>query len=84
MKMENAGSGNTGLQFTENDQMKSAQDQIFDNLLQAPLSEEGFDQLLAIIDERQRADIAGELVRENPNRQPGDVPVSEPLVQVAD
>ena len=84
MKMENAGSGNTGLQFTENDQMKSAQDQIFDNLLQAPLSEEGFDQLLTIIDERQRADIAGELVRENPNRQPGDVPVSELLVQVAD
>lgn len=52
--MNNAVVDNTSLQATESNQIKSAQDQILEELLQAPLNEEGFGQLLAIIDERQR------------------------------
>ena len=52
--MNNSVVDNTRLQTTESNQIKSAQDQILEELLQAPLNEESFGQLLAIIDERQR------------------------------
>jgi len=55
MGMKDTTAGNTNLQTDESRQMNLAQDQMLDELLQAPLSEEGFDRLLAILDQRQRA-----------------------------
>jgi hypothetical protein len=72
------------LQATESEQSKAAQDQMIEELLQAPLTEESFDRLLGLLEERQRAGLVGEIVFESANQQLGDVPVSEPLVQVTD
>ncbi|MBI4478855.1 MAG: hypothetical protein HY651_02430 [Acidobacteria bacterium] len=41
--MKDTAAGNTSLQTDESRQMNFAQDQMLDELLQAPLSEEGFD-----------------------------------------
>jgi hypothetical protein len=85
--MNNAVVDDTGLvrlQATESEQSKAAQDQMIEELLQAPLTEESFDRLLSLLEERQRAGLVGEIVFESANQQLGDVPVSEPLVQVTD
>ena len=55
MGMKDTSAGNTCIQTAESRQMNIAQDQMLDELLEAPLSEEGFDRLLAILDQRQRA-----------------------------
>ena len=83
MKAKGAFVGNTNFQ-TGSNQIKSEQDLILEKLLQAPLSEGGFEQILSLIYERQRADSAEESVPgspRNPDPQPGDAAQAEPLVR---
>ena len=53
--------------------MQTGQDHALDELLQAPLGEEGFDRILAVLDQRLRAGLVGDLVFESPSRWPRDV-----------
>ena len=53
--MNDTSAGNISIQTAKSRQMNIAQDQMLDELMKAPLSEEGFDRLLAILDQRQRA-----------------------------
>ena len=59
------------LRATESEQSKAAQDQMIEELLQAPLTEESFDRLLGLLEERQRAGLVGEIVFESANQQLG-------------
>ena len=75
MKIVDAFAKNARLQTTESNPMRSVQNQLLDNLVQAPLSIEGRDQLLAILDKSERAKSSGELVigsQRSANEQPGD------------
>ena len=64
--------------------MQTGQDHALDELLQAALSEEGFDRILAVLDQRRRAGLVGDLVFESPSRRPRDVSGTEPTVKVVD
>jgi hypothetical protein len=83
MKTKNAPVGYAGLQTTASDQMKSAQEQLL-GLLQAPLTEEGFDRLLSILEQRQRAGLIEDLVLESPSRLPRDTSGAESPVREVD
>ncbi|MBI3934652.1 MAG: hypothetical protein HY316_08145 [Acidobacteria bacterium] len=71
--MKNASVDNPSFQTTDSDPINFVRDQMLDELLQEPLSEESFDRLLAILDQRQRAAFVGDPVFESPARRPRDV-----------